>query len=156
MNIKNNLINFFENKKSSLCKSRTHTREINPKLGILGFLGLLGLFGLIPVFKDEILKQIPFIYFFFAFFGFFGFYYEGIMSNTLIDERFKRNSFRADAVANKISLLIIVLVTILSVSILNFNDPYDMLNLLVATIGISFGLSLFLSKYLLYKFENES
>ena len=156
MNIKNNLINFFENKKLLLDKGRTHTRTINPKLGILGFLGLLGLFGLIPVFKDEIFKQIPFIYFFFAFFGFFGFYYEGIMSNTLIDERFKSNSFRADAIANKISLLIIVLVTILSVSILNFNDPYDMLNLLVATIGISFGLSLFLSKYLLYKFENGS
>lgn len=45
----------------------------------------------------------------FVFFGFFGFFYEGKMSNTLIDERYKENKMRAQSTANKTALSIIFL-----------------------------------------------
>lgn len=50
------------------------TRRLNPKLGLLGFFGFLGFIG------GAWTR--------FVFFGFFGFFYEGKMSNTLMDERF--------------------------------------------------------------------
>ena len=134
---------------------QTHTRKISPKLGILGFLGFFGFIGLAPWFWDfkEILP-VPFPLFFFGFFGFFGFYYEGKMSGTLIDERFQLNMYRAESIANKVSLSIIILVAILTISILRLSS-YDTLSLIIATIGFSFGLSIFLQPYLLYRFENE-
>ena len=34
-------------------------------------------------------------------------------------------------------------------------EAYDMLALLIAVLGLAFGLSIFLQQYLLYRFENE-
>ncbi|MGL4453178.1 MAG: DUF3796 domain-containing protein [Sarcina sp.] len=153
MNFKDRLIRVF-NSKSLLdlfsTKEQSHTRKINPKLGLLGFLGFAGLSGFL---FDISPTTIPFPCFFFAFFGFFGFYYEGKMSNTLIDERFKTNSYKAEALANKIALSVIIFVTIFILGRINNLDT--LLLTLISTIGIAFGLSAFLQQYLLYKFENE-
>jgi len=127
---------------------RTYTRKINPKLGGLGFCGFLGFLGFFPNLTDT-----PFTFFFFAFFGFFSFYYEGKMSNTLIDERFKVNTYRAEALANKISIMIIVFSTMVFVSRLEKIE--SVASFLIALIGLAFGLSVFLQYYLLYRFENE-
>lgn len=138
-------------------KGQTHTRRINPKLGILGFFGFLGFTGFIPI-ALNLTTTFPapsfFFFFFFAFFAFFGFYYEGKMSDTLMDERFLANQNRAAAIANKTALQLIILISILSMSMLRLNT-YHMLNLLIATIGLAFGLSGFLQPYLLYRFEHE-
>lgn len=136
-------------------RERTHTRRINPKLGLLGFLGFLGFMGFLPYILDvEFFTITPIFFFFFAFFGFFGFYYEGKMSDTLIDERFVANMHRATAIANKISLVLIFGVSIFSIALLNLST-FAMLSVLATVIGIAFGLSVFLSQYLLYKYENE-
>lgn len=137
-------------------KKLSHTRKINPKLGFLGFLGVFGFLGYLPKllnFQDILIA--PVFFFFFCFFGFFGFYYEGKMSDVLIDERFKSNSYRASAIANKAGLSLILGISIFIISILGINNPYTMLSILIATIGFSFGLSIFLHQYLLYRFENE-
>ncbi|MEG0943356.1 MAG: DUF3796 domain-containing protein [Angelakisella sp.] len=136
-------------------RKKAHTRNVSPKLGILGLLGFLGFTGFLPQFLNltEVLAT-PSFFFFFTFFGFFGFYYEGKMSNTLIDERFQSNIYRAESIANRVALVIIIMVAILTISVLRLNN-YDMLSVLIATIGLAFGLSIFLQSYLLYRFENE-
>lgn len=138
------------------CNKRpTHTRKINPMLGILGLLGFIGFAGFIPrTYNLTDTLTAPSFFFFFTFFGFFGFYYEGLMSNTFIDERFQANKYRAEAIANKVSLTIVIVFAIITMSMLRLNT-YDMLSILIATIGLAFGLSIFLQQYLLYKFENE-
>lgn len=136
-------------------KNQTHTRKISPKLGMLGLLGFLGFLGFLPRILNltgDLNAQFAFL--FFAFFGFFGFYYEGKMSDTLIDERFQLNHYRASYISNKVALSVIILVAILTVSVLKLNSE-DMLSALIATIGLAFGLSVFLQPYLLYRFENE-
>lgn len=158
MNKKSNKIKFAKGglfKFSFVGEVRTHTRTISPKLGILGLFGFLGFLGLIPqIFNLKGEMTVPFMFFFFGFFGFFGFYYEGKMSNTLIDERFQLNAYRAAAMANQVSLGLIIMVSIISISLFRF-DVYDMLSILIAVIGMAFGLSVFLQQYLLYRFENE-
>lgn len=127
---------------------RTYTRQISPKLGLLGFCGFFGFLGFLPD-----VTGVPFPFFFFAFFGFFGFYYEGKMSNTLIDERFKTNTYRAEAAANKISMMMIIFLTIIVA--LRLEKIEMVVSFLTALIGLAFGLSIFLQQYLLYRFENE-
>ena len=53
----------------------------------------------------------PFI--FFLFFGFFGFFYEGKMSNTLMDERYVENKLRAELTAHRVMRAIVFLTLIL-------------------------------------------
>ena len=84
------------------------TRKLNPKLGLLGFLGFLGFAGIWTYTIDG--SVFPFV--FFLFFGFFGFYYEGKMSGTFMDERFKENSIRANLKASNITFSILSLIHI--------------------------------------------
>lgn len=134
----------------------THTRKLNSKLGILGILGFLGFIGFVPeIYNLKDILPAPVFFFFFAFFGFFGFYYEGKMSNTFINERFEANAYRAAAIGNRVALYIIIIVAIVSISILPIKNTYTISSILIATIGLSFGLSMFLQQYLLYRFENE-
>ena len=126
----------------------TYTRTISSKLGLFGFMGFLGFLGFVPH-----LSQMPFVFFFFSFFGFFGFYYEGKISNTLMDERFILNAYRAEALANKIGLMMIILSTILWVC--KIERIENVAGFLLAIIGLAFGLVGFLQQYLLYRFENE-
>ena len=151
MKIKNKLIRVFNSRGgiNSFSESeRLYTRAINPKMGLLGLFGFLGFIGFLL--ESTV---VPFPFFFFSFFGFFGFYYEGKMSNTLIDERFKINVYRAEAIANKVALYIIILVVIIVLG--RVNEIKMLLSILIAIIGLTFGLSVFLQQYLLYKFENE-
>lgn len=133
----------------------THTRQVNPKLGFLGLLGFLGFTGFLPkLFNLQNGDTMPIFFFFFSFFGFFSFYYEGRMSNVLIDERFESNLYHASAIANKTALILILGISIFTMTILSISNPYNMLSILIATIGFSFGLSIFLQQYLLYRLEN--
>ena len=111
MKIINILIRLFKNGilvNTSFKNEPLQSRTINPKMGHFGFLGFLGFIGFL---LEGIVAPFPF--FFFAFFSFFGFYYEGKMSNTLIDERFKINAYRAEVISNKIALNAIILVAII-------------------------------------------
>ena len=132
-----------------------YTRKISPKLGLLGFLGLLGCLGFVPSHTGESSVFMVQAFFFFSFFGFFSFYYEGKLANTLIDERFAYNAQRAAAIANRIGLMTIIFVAIFTMSVFKIKDISIMLSILIATIGLAFGLSVFLSQYLLYRFETE-
>lgn len=81
------------------------TRTVNPQLGFLGLFGFAGFLGFWTYRVDQTI--FPFV--FFLFFGFFGFFYEGKMSNTLIDERYKESKMRAQSTVNKTALSIIFL-----------------------------------------------
>lgn len=132
-------------------KSTQTTRKLNPKLGFLGFLGFLGLIG----FWSYGIDNTIFPFGFFIFFGFFGFFYEGKMSNTLMDERYKENQMRAHMTASRISLAIIFLAMVI------FGQGKLMLNLeftLIAffiVVVLALALEVFLSEYLLYRYDHD-
>ena len=135
--------------------SVTHTRKINPRFGLLGFLGFMGFLGFLPIVLNIMdVIHVPTFFFFFSFFGFFGFYYEGKMSGTLIDERFLFNKNRASSIANKAALSLIISVTFLTLLAVNAITTYAFSSIMIATIGLSLALTIFLHQYLLYRFEN--
>lgn len=90
-----------------------------------------------------------------GFLGLLGFFYEGKMSNTLIDERYKENKMKAQSVANKTSLSIIFLaILILGQGKLMDNLEYTLIALVIV-IALSIALEIFLSEYLLYHYDND-
>ena len=128
--IVNIVVLFLESIKTNRRRELTlqSTRTINPKLGFLGLLG---------------------------FAGFLGFFYEGKMSNTLIDERYKENKMKAQSVANTTSLSIIFLaILILGQGRLMDNLEYTLIALVIV-IALSIALEIFLSEYLLYHYDND-
>ena len=138
-----------QQKKAILETNRT--RKISPKLGFLGFFGFMGFMGFWTYSTDR--RIFPFM--FFMYFGFFGFFYEGKMSNTFMDERFKENKNRAQLNALKIAFsLIIVELVFLSLGS-NFMSPEYMLIGLHILIALSVALALFLSEYLLYRYDHD-
>lgn len=127
-----------------------YTQTVNPKLGLLGFLGFLGLYG-IWTYKTE---QLIFPFVFFVFFGFFGFYYDGKMSHTLRDERFIENENRAQIAAYKSGLILMFLVAnIVNMRFFSHNLEISALFML-SSISLIWGIAIFLSKYLLYRYDN--
>ena len=127
------------------------TRRLNPRLGCLGFLGFLGFTGFNTYGTDK--EIFPFV--FFLFFGFFGFFYEGKMSGTFMDERYRENALRAQAAANKIASSIIFLACIVvGQGKLMGNLEYTLIAFLI-TVVLSIALDLFLSKYLLYRYDHD-
>lgn len=127
------------------------TRTVNPKLGFLGFLGFVGFLGFWTYNMDKTI--FPFV--FFMFFGFFGFFYEGKMSNTYIDERYKENKMKAGMTANRIALTIIFLaVLILGQGKFMGNLEYTLITLIIV-IALSIALGIFLSEYLLYRYDHD-
>lgn len=127
------------------------TREINPKLGLLGFLGFLGLIGFWSYGVDKTI--FPFA--FFIFFGFFGFFYEGKMSNTFMDERYKENKMRAHMTANRISLAIIFLAMIVvGQGRLMISLEFTLIAFFIVVV-LALALELFLSEYLLYRYDHD-
>ena len=103
------------------------TRKVNPGLGWLGIAGFLGFIGFWTYSADG--TVFPFA--FFLFFGFFGFFYEGRMSGTFMDERFRENIVRARLRAYRITFLTM------------------MAALVILALGI------FLSEYLLYRYDHD-
>ena len=137
-----------KNKRSG--STEKYTRKINPKLGYLGFLGLTGLLGFWTYHLDK--NFTPFV--FFLFFGFFGFYYEGKMSGTLMDERYKENRLKATVKSYQISTVIIFLALII------FGQGRTMVSLdftliaFVVVVALALALQIFLSQYLLYRYDH--
>jgi len=127
------------------------TRKINPKLGFLGFFGCFGFMGFWTYSIDKTI--FPFV--FFMFFGFFGFFYEGKLSNTFMDERYKENKMKAHFSANKTSLTIIFIATlILWQGKLIGNLEYTFIAYIII-VALSLALEVFLSEFLLYHYDHD-
>lgn len=130
-------------------KDTHRTRKISPKFGYLGFLGFAGFMGVPSYFHDGTIA--PFV--FFIFFGFFGFFYEGKMSGILADERFKSNRKEAERKALNVGFRLLFLLILM----VGFTSTGGWLNLIaiLLTCGISliYGFVIFLSEYLLYRFD---
>ena len=125
------------------------TRKLNPKLGFLGLLGFLGFGG----FWTYSVNGTIFPFLFFIFFGFFGFYFDGKMSGTFMDERFRENATRASLKASNISFAIILIVMIiLGQGKLFGNLDYTLIAILI-TVSLILALRIFLAEYLLYRYD---
>lgn len=137
-------------KKRSQAARANITRKLSPKLGLLGFLGFLGFFGFLTYPASGDVSAFAF----FVFFGFFGFYYEGKMSQTLMDERFCENARRASAAASNIAFtLLFIALIVLSQGRLFGNLTYNLIALLIA-LSLVLALRLFLGEYLLYRYDH--
>ena len=140
-----------QQKKTILETNRT--RKISPKLGFLGFLGFMGFAGFWTYSTDG--RISPFMYF--VFFGFFGFFYEGKMSNTFMDERFKENADRARFKALKTAFSLIIA----SFFLLDLGRHFMIISLeymfivLYIVIALAIALVIFLNEYLLYRYDHD-
>ncbi len=138
-------------KKQNREKSAKMTRKVDPKFGFLGLLGFAGFLGFWTYGVDKTI--FPFV--FFIFFGFFGFFYEGRMSDTFMDERYLENKLRAQATANKTTVALVFLATlILGQGKLMGNLEYTLIAFLIV-VSLSIALGMFLSEYLLYRYDND-
>lgn len=126
------------------------TRKLNPKLGLLGLLGFLGFAGIWTYSIDG--SIFPFM--FFLFFGFFGFYYEGKMSGTFMDERFRENAVRAKMKASDISFSIIFIALIILCQRKFFGNHEYTLIAITVTLSLALALRIFLAEYLLYRYDH--
>lgn len=133
------------NKRKEADENRT--RKLNPKLGVLGFLGFTGFLG---IWTYQIDKTVfPFI--FLVFFGFFGFFFEGKMSNVLMDERYRENQQKAQLQAYRTGFSITVMTLIASSWGWLFHSNDTRLLFMTISLSLAFGLTIFLSEYLLYR-----
>ena len=127
------------------------TRKLNPRLGLLGFLGLSGFLGFWTYRLDGTVTPCCF----FVFFGFFGFFFEGKLSNTLMDERYQENVRRAQLDAYKAGF-VLLWVVLLAVG---HGPLWGSLELtavaLTSAVSLALGLTLFLSEYLLYRYDHD-
>lgn len=130
-------------------ENTNRTRKLNPKLGFLGILGIAGFLGIYTYTNYG--QYFPFC--FFCFFGFFGFFFEGKMSNTLMDERFRENALHAqrDAYRTGINILFLLLV----IAGLGRAPASLVLPILLIVISLDLALTLFLSEYLLYRYDHD-
>ncbi len=132
-------------------KNSLFTRSVNPWMGIFGFFGFFGFLGFWTYNVDKTI--FPFL--FFMFFGFFGFFFEGKMSNTFMDERYRENKMKAHMAANKTALGIIFLaVLILGRGRLMGNLEYTLIAFVIVS-SLAIALAVFLSEYLLYRYDHE-
>lgn len=130
-------------------EERAYTRRISPWLGLFGFCGLFGLTGFWTYREQGVI--FPFL--FFAFFGFFGFFYEGKLSHLLKDERYQENERRAERTAYRIGFgLLFLVMWLVGMGMLSQNLEWCAIFLFCA-ISLIYGLVLFLSRFLLYRYE---
>lgn len=142
------IVNAIASKKTN---DNQHTRTISPKLGYLGFAGFMGFSGFLTYSIDHTL--FPFI--FFTFFGFFGFFYEGKLSNILRDELFILNEKKAELSAYKIGFIILFfMIWLIGMGLFRNNTEWIAI-FMVITVSCIYALVLFLSKYLLYRYETK-
>lgn len=127
------------------------TRRLNPKFGLLGFLGFLGFagFGSYHAWGDA----SPFV--FFTFFGFFGFFFEGKMSGTLMDERFKENAVRAELKAYRAGFTITFLLLVVAGQGSRFSAEV-IAPMMIGGVSAAVALTMFLSEYLLYRYDHDN
>ena len=131
-------------------RTSNRTRRLSPKLGLLGFLGFLGFGGF---WSYQALGDLT-AFVFFGFFGFFGFFFEGKMSNTLMDERFQENALRAELKAYRAGFAVIFLLLLIAGQASRFKAEL-LAPALTSGIALAFALTLFLSEYLLYKYDHD-
>ncbi|EOT21546.1 hypothetical protein C805_03624 [Eubacterium sp. 14-2] len=127
------------------------TRKINPRLGRLGVLGFLGFAG----FWTYSVNGIVFPFAFFLFFGFFGFYYEGKMSGTFMDERFRENIACAKLKAYRITFGIMLIALVILCQGKLFGSLEYTLIAAIITLSLALALGIFLSEYLLYRYDHD-
>lgn len=127
------------------------TRKLNPKLGFLGLLGFLGFTG----FWTYPIDGSVFPFAFFLFFGFFGFYYEGKMSGTFMDERFRENAIHAQLKAYKITLSIILIALVILCQGKLFGNLEYTLMATIIVLSLALALGIFLPEYLLYRYDHD-
>ncbi len=127
------------------------TRRINPKYGLFGFFGLFGFLGFWTYHVDK--TVYPFV--FFLFFGFFGLFYEGKLSGTFMDERFRENQIKARMKASRTALSIIFFATlVLGQGKFMGNLEYTLIAFVIV-VALSLALELFLGEYLLYRYDHD-
>lgn len=126
------------------------TRRLSPKFGLLGFLGFFGLAGFWSY--GALGNLTPFA--FFVFFGFFGFFFEGKMSNTLMDERFQENAAKAELKAYRVGFIAVFLLLILA-GWSGQARAEIIAPALMAGIALIAALTMFLSEYLLYRYDHD-
>ena len=128
---------------------RQYTRTVSPRFGWLGFCGFLGFGGFWTYAASG--KIFPFV--FFIFFGFFGFFFEGKLSHTLEDELFQENRRRAELKAYRIGFaLLFIVIWLMGMGFFTRNVEWCAVFMLAA-ISFIYGLTIFLSNYLLYRYE---
>ncbi len=128
---------------------RHYSRTVSPRFGWCGLFGFLGFGGFWTY--AEFGKIFPFI--FFIFFGFFGLFFEGKLSHTLEDELFQENRRRAELKAYRIGFaLLFVVIWLMGMGFLSRNVEWCAVFML-ASMSLIYGLVLFLSNYLLYRYE---
>ena len=132
-------------------REKNKMRSLNPKFGWFGFFGFFGFFGIMTYMEQHAVW--PFM--FFVFFGFFGFFYEAKLSNTLIDERLKEEKARADLSALKAGFSILFLVTWFMGFVGNKLSTDVIAISYIITSSLIIALVIFLSSYLLYKYDTE-
>lgn len=125
-----------------------HTRKLSPMLGLLGFLGFLGFAGIWTYQVDGSIFPVCF----FLFFGFFGFFFEGKMSDTLMDERFRENADRAQLKAYKTGFILLFLLLLVVGGRVLGNLELTAIIFQAGT-ALILGVTLFLSEYLLYRYD---
>ena len=127
------------------------TRKISPFFGFFGCFGFLGFLGFYTYHLDKNISP----FFAFAFFGFFGFFYEGKMSGILMDERYRENLIRAQLTALKTAFVIIgVTLFLVGSGRLLGNLEYTLIAMVIL-VSLAFALALFLSEYLLYRYDHD-
>lgn len=127
------------------------TRRVDPRWG---FLGLLGFFGLAGFWTYSVNGAVfPFV--FFIFFGFFGFFYEGKMSETFMDERFRENAARAQLTSYKITFKITLIVLIILCRGKLFGSMEYTLMAVIIALSLTLALGIFLQEYLLYRYDHD-
>lgn len=127
------------------------TRKVNPKLGFLGLFGFLGFLG----FWSYPARGDVSAFLFFLFFGFFGFFYEGKMSGTLMDERFRENAVRAQLNTYKITFSITLLALVILCRGRLFGSLEYTLIATVIVLSLTLALGIFLPEYLLYRYDHD-
>ena len=128
-------------------KSSATTRTIGPRFGF-GAAGLLGLTGLLGLPADR--GSFPFAFFFVLWL--FRFLFEGKMSHTLMDERYTENRAKAQLTAAKTALSIIFVAVIL---LAQGRGGDAVLIALLIVLSLTLALYLFLSEYLLYRYDHD-
>ena len=139
----------FKNVFSKNSREKRYSRTISPYWGFCGMFGFLGFGGFWTYYKFG--EIFPFA--FFIFFGFFSFFFEGKLSHILEDELFQENKRKAQLEAYKIGFkLLFVVIWLMAIGMFSRNVEWCAIFMLIS-VSLIYALVLFLSNYLLYRYE---
>lgn len=140
---------FFKNAFSKNFKDKNYSRTVSSYWGLCGIFGFLGFSGFWTYFEYR--KIYPFV--FFIFFGFFGFFFEGKLSHTLEDELFLENKRKAEINAYKVGFkLLFIVIWLMAIGMFSRNVEWCAIFMLIS-VSLIYALVIFLSNYLLYRYE---